>query len=117
MVCRCTHNHFTTLLTCNRLARQDRWEESTAVLSRLRNLPTTHDYVQTEIKEMFDQLEYERRLVGGSSAKDLLKEMWTIPGNRKRALITIGLMICQQMTGMYPDRARHAPSIANSSFI
>ena len=88
-----------TLLTHARLARQDRWEESTAVLSKLRNLPTTHDYVQTEIKEMFDQLEYERRLVGGSSAKDLLKEMWTIPGNRKRALITIGLMICQQMTG------------------
>jgi len=25
--------------------------------------------------------------------------MWTIPGNRKRALISIGLMVCQQMTG------------------
>jgi hypothetical protein len=25
--------------------------------------------------------------------------MFTIPGNRKRALISIGLMICQQMTG------------------
>lgn len=25
--------------------------------------------------------------------------MWTIPGNRKRAIITIILMICQQMTG------------------
>ena len=25
--------------------------------------------------------------------------MWTIPGNRKRVLISIGLMICQQMTG------------------
>lgn len=50
---------------------------------------------------MFDQLEYERRLVGGSSFKDLVKEMVTIPGNRKRALITVGLMICQQMTGMF----------------
>lgn len=48
---------------------------------------------------MFDQLEDERRLVGGSTLKDLLKEMVTIPGNRKRALITVGLMICQQMTG------------------
>jgi len=25
--------------------------------------------------------------------------MWTIPANRKRALISIGLMVCQQMTG------------------
>jgi len=30
---------------------------------------------------------------------DLQKEMWLIPGNRKRALISIGLMVCQQMTG------------------
>lgn len=81
------------------LARKDRWEESTAILSRVRNLPVTHPYVQGEIKEMSDQLEYERRLIGGSSFKDLVREMWTIPGNRKRALITIGLMICQQMTG------------------
>jgi hypothetical protein len=28
-----------------------------------------------------------------------MKEMWTIPGNRKRALISIFLMVCQQMTG------------------
>ena len=48
---------------------------------------------------MFDQLEHERHLIGGSSLKDLLKEMFTIPGNRKRALITIGLMIFQQLTG------------------
>lgn len=69
------------------------------MLARVRNLPLSHEYVQTEIKEMYDQLEYERRLVGGSRLKDLLREMFTIPGNRKRALITIGLMICQQMTG------------------
>jgi len=30
---------------------------------------------------------------------DLQREMWTIPGNRNRALISIVLMICQQMTG------------------
>lgn len=52
---------------------------------------------------MFDQLEYERQLTGGSSFKDLVKEMVKIPGNRKRALITVGLMICQQMTG----KSRH----------
>ncbi|KAF1841710.1 quinate permease [Cucurbitaria berberidis CBS 394.84] len=81
------------------LAKQDRWEEATNVLARIRNLPTSHAYVQDEIKDIADQLEHERMLVAGATVKDLLKEMFTIPGNRKRALISIGLMICQQMTG------------------
>lgn len=48
---------------------------------------------------MADQLEWESRIISGSKPIDLLKEMFTIPGNRKRAFITVGLMICQQMTG------------------
>ena len=28
-----------------------------------------------------------------------MKECWLIPGNRKRALLSIGLMVCQQWTG------------------
>jgi sugar porter (SP) family MFS transporter len=81
------------------LAKQDRWEEATAVLSRIRGLPADHHYVQGELQDMSQQLEHERILIGGSGIKDLLREMFTIPGNRKRALISIGLMICQQMTG------------------
>lgn len=81
------------------LAKQDRWEEANSVLARVRNLPISHEYVQNEIKDIADQLEHERMLIAGASVKDLLKEMFTIPGNRKRALISIGLMICQQMTG------------------
>ncbi|GIZ44026.1 hypothetical protein CKM354_000723500 [Cercospora kikuchii] len=81
------------------LARKDRWDDASKVLSRIRNLPATHPYVQEELQEMSDQLAYERRLIAGSGALDLLKEMFTIPGNRKRTLISIGLMICQQMTG------------------
>jgi hypothetical protein len=49
---------------------------------------------------MADQLEQERRLTGDASAKALLKEMVTIPGNRKRTLISVALMVCQQMTGV-----------------
>jgi MFS family permease len=52
-----------------------------------------------ELEEMSEQLEHERRLIGGASFMDLQREMWTIPTNRKRALISIGLMVCQQMTG------------------
>jgi hypothetical protein len=71
-----------------------------------------------ELDEMAEQLELEvcgifapwrktlandsqRRLVGGASFWDLQREMWTIKGNRNRALISIGLMVCQQMTGTY----------------
>lgn len=81
------------------LARQDNWEKATAVLSKVSNLPPDHPYIRMELEEMSEQLENERRLVGGASFFDLMKEMWTISGNRNRALISIGLMICQQMTG------------------
>ncbi|KAK3217563.1 hypothetical protein GRF29_1g3401614 [Pseudopithomyces chartarum] len=81
------------------LAKADRWEDASRVLARIRNLPATHPYVEAELKDISDQLEHERMLIGGATLKDLLREMFTIPGNRKRALISIGLMICQQMTG------------------
>jgi len=81
------------------LAKADRWDEATRTLARVRNLPATHPYVQEELRDISEQLEHERLLIGGSSLKDLLREMFTIPGNRKRALISIGLMVCQQMTG------------------
>merc|ERR1712093_517678 len=81
------------------LAKQDNWEKATHVLTTLRNLPADHPYVRMELEDMQEQLENERRMVGGASFMDLQREMWLIPGNRKRALISIGLMICQQMTG------------------
>ncbi|CEN61587.1 hypothetical protein ASPCAL08240 [Aspergillus calidoustus] len=94
---------FIGMLLCNEsprwLAKQDRWEEARATLSSVRNLPSTHPYVEEEFQDIVRQLEFERQLVGGSSFLDLLKEMFLIAGNRKRALISIFLMVCQQMTG------------------
>jgi len=81
-------------------AKQDNWEKSTKILTWLRGLPQDHAYVQGELQEMAEQLELERRLVGDATAVTLLKEMWLIPGNRKRVLISITLMVCQQMTGV-----------------
>lgn len=81
------------------LARQDRWEEARATLCKVRNLPAEHPYLEEEFQAIATQLEQERALVGGSGFWDLMKEMWLIPGNRKRAIISIILMICQQMTG------------------
>lgn len=64
------------------------------------SLPADHEYVQKEIQDMAQQLEHERMLVGDATTKTLLKEMWLIPSNRKRAIISIALMIWQQMTGV-----------------
>lgn len=58
---------------------------------------------------MSNQLEYERRLIGDAGFKTLLKEMVTIPGNRNRAIISVLLMIFQQMTGVNAI-VRSAPS-------
>ena len=94
---------FVCMLLCNEsprwLARQDRWEESKHVLAHARNLPETHPYLEEEFQEIVDQLEMERQLIGDASWWNLSKEMWTIKGNRNRALISITLMVCQQMTG------------------
>ncbi|KAK3904560.1 general substrate transporter [Staphylotrichum tortipilum] len=81
------------------LARQDRWEDTKRVLSRIRNLPATHPYIEEEFREIVDQLEQERNTIGDATFWNLQREMWTIAGNRRRVLISIVLMICQQMTG------------------
>ena len=81
------------------LARQDNWEQATSVLAKVSNLAPDHPYVKENLAEMAQQLENERLLIGGTSFMDLQREMWTIKGNRNRALLSIGLMVCQQMTG------------------
>ena len=81
------------------LVKQDRYEEARRILARIRHLPETHDYIVTEYGDMVRQLERERAVLAGAGFKVLMREMITIPGNRKRAIISITLMICQQMTG------------------
>lgn len=95
------------------LAKVDRWDEATKALCRVRSLPPTHEYIQAELRDISEQLEHERMLIGGATTKDLLREMFTIPGNRKRVLISIGLMICQQMTGTNAINY-YAPKIFNN---
>ena len=82
------------------LARTDQWEKSGAVLSKVRNLPESHPYVQGELLEMRRQLEEELASIHGQTGWTAVwKEMFTVPGNRKRAFLSIGLMCAQQWTG------------------
>ncbi|KAJ9495653.1 hypothetical protein H2202_008941 [Exophiala xenobiotica] len=81
------------------LASRDNWDKASSILSTVRQLPATHPYVQAELLEMKTQLDAERGRAGGNSYWALTKEAWTIPGNRKRCIMVIVLMIAQQMTG------------------
>lgn len=91
------------MLLCNEsprwLAKQDRWDEAKITLARVRHLSTDHPYIENEFQDICLQLERERELIGGASFMSLQKEMWLIPGNRKRTILSILLMVCQQMTG------------------
>jgi hypothetical protein len=53
------------------LARQDRWEEASKILSLVRGLPATHPYVAGELTEIRDQLDHERSLIGDAGFKDV----------------------------------------------
>jgi hypothetical protein len=64
--------------------------------------------VQQELLELRTQLEEDRRSVHGSGFWALQKECWLIPGNRRRALMSIGLMVCQQWTGVSFPVGYHA---------
>lgn len=94
---------FVFMMFCNEsprfLAKQDRWEQAKATLARVRALPVSHPYVNDEFLEICAAIEKERLLIGAASFWNLQREMWTIPGNRKRTIISIFLMVCQQMTG------------------
>jgi sugar porter (SP) family MFS transporter len=81
------------------LVKQDRWEEARKILATTRNLPQDHPYLEEEFHDMRVQLEHERLLINGAGFWSLQKEMWTIPANRRRAIISIVLMMCQNLTG------------------
>ncbi|KAF7189525.1 putative quinate permease [Pseudocercospora fuligena] len=88
---------FFGMLFCNEsprwLARTDQWEKSSRTLSHVRMLPEDHPYVQAEMLEMQRQLEEELASVnGGKGFVALMKEMWLVPSNRRRAILSIVLV-------------------------
>lgn len=82
------------------LASQDSWEKATEVLSDVRRLPVDHPYLQQELLELRTQLDQERAIMKDTGFWALQKECWTVAGNRKRALLTIGIITFQQWSGV-----------------
>ncbi|EPS41924.1 hypothetical protein H072_4112 [Dactylellina haptotyla CBS 200.50] len=114
------------------LATKDRWEDATAILTKVRMLPESDPYIQAELAEIHAQLEFEAGIIAGASYWARVKEMFSekskaqfivgisrlIPlltplGNRKRALLSIALMVWQQLTGTNAINF-YAPQIFNN---
>ncbi|KAM0793007.1 hypothetical protein ACM66B_000500 [Microbotryomycetes sp. NB124-2] len=66
-------------------------------LARLRNLRTSHPYVQEELLGILEQLEHERKLKAGSYVQ-IVRESFS-KSNRRRLLTGVGIMISFQMSG------------------
>lgn len=81
------------------LAQKNRMDECLSTLSRIRQLPPDHPYVQDEVSDMKDQLEREREINQGASYWQLLKELLA-RGNRNRLGFGIGMMVFQNLSGV-----------------
>lgn len=94
----------TTMLMCPEsprwLASQDNWEKAASVLSNVRRLPPQHSYVEQELLELRVQLENENRIRGNTGFWAMQKECWTQSANRKRALLTIVILVFNQWSGV-----------------
>jgi hypothetical protein len=60
-----------------------------------RQLPANHPFVAAEIAEITQSVMIEKAVVGESSIFSLIKDIFTIPANRRRYLLAIILQIFQ----------------------
>lgn len=81
------------------LVTHDRHEEALATLTYIRQLPADHNFVAVELAEITESVMAEKAAVGGTSTWSLVKEIATIPSNRRKYLLAMILQIFQQMTG------------------
>jgi hypothetical protein len=81
------------------LAERGRWEDCITTLSRIRQLPPDHPYIQTEAEDMKIQLDREARMNKGTSFGWLMLELFS-KGNRNRLGFGVGAMIFQNMSGL-----------------
>jgi hypothetical protein len=74
-------------------------EKAHAVLSKLRDLPMNHPYVQNEMEGILRVGEEERALSANASAFTLFKEAFTVKSYRRRSFLCVTLMMWHNLTG------------------
>lgn len=81
------------------LVKVNKQERASANLSKLRNLPEDHWYIQSELLDINDQLDREREATMGTTWFGPLKELVMIPGNRYRLMLSVMTQILGQWSG------------------
>lgn len=84
------------------LAKVGRDEDAALNMSKLRNLPSDHPYVQAELIDIHDQIEREREATLGSGFFGPLKELFVLPSNRYRILLGLGCQLLGRMSPLSP---------------
>lgn len=81
------------------LLKVGRSDQAADVLSRLRRMPISSDYVSGELADIQTQLGRERESVGGSGFVSILKELFTLKANMYRMFLGIGAQLLGQWSG------------------
>ncbi|KIW07459.1 uncharacterized protein PV09_01429 [Verruconis gallopava] len=81
------------------LIKVGRHEQAARNLSKLRQLPVEHPYVQSEIIDINDELDREREATMGASKLGMVKELLFIPANRYRIMLSFMSQILAQWSG------------------
>ncbi|KAK9320308.1 general substrate transporter [Lipomyces orientalis] len=74
-------------------------EKALANLCKLRNLPSDHPFVQSEVIAVTEQLEREKESTRGTSRWGKLRELTMIPANRYRLMLGIMSQLLGQWSG------------------
>lgn len=81
------------------LCRKGDFEGAALVMTKLRNLPSDHVYVQAELIDIKDQLEREREATLGSAWFGPLKELVLIKSNLYRFMLGFAAQVLGQWSG------------------
>ena len=81
------------------LCKVGKQERAAANLSKLRNLPVEHWYVQSELLDITEQLEREREATLGAHWTGVIRELVMAPANRYRLMLSLFSQLLGQWSG------------------
>ena len=81
------------------LIKVGKHEKASRNLSKLRHLPEDHWYIQSEILDINNQLEREQEATSGTTWLGPIKELFTLPANRYRLMLSIASQLLSQWSG------------------
>ncbi|KAL4799189.1 general substrate transporter [Aspergillus venezuelensis] len=81
------------------LIKRSKYEQALTNLSKIRNLPPDHPYVQDEINAIRSSHEHEMEATMGLGWVGILKESFLVPANLYRFYLATGVQILSQWSG------------------